>query len=93
MEKLTFTFVDLPSHDTFVIRLGEAGAVLPDAFEREIGARILSATTRYLFAVILENDNGTYLLFVPEKKNSPEARRQVDTKEQVRINSKNQKFL
>ena len=69
MEKLTFTFKDLPPHDTFVIRLGEAGTVLPDAFEREIGARILSTTTRYLFAVILENDNGTYLLFVPEKKN------------------------
>ena len=46
---------------------------MPDAFERErereIGSRILSATTRYMFAVILENDNGKYLL-VPEKKDA-----------------------
>ena len=68
MEKLRLQFEDIPPHDTYVIRIGEAGAVLPNAFEREIGSRVLSATTRWLFAVILENDNGKWLLFVPDKK-------------------------
>ena len=70
MEKLTFTFEDFPPHDTLLLRLGEAGSDLTDALQREIGARILSATKQFLFAVILESDNGVYLLHVPEKKDT-----------------------
>ena len=69
MEHLSFTFKDYPPHDTIVIRLGEPGTALTDAFKREIGCRILSAT-KFLFAVILENDNGTFLVFVPYKKDA-----------------------
>lgn len=62
MEKICVQFNDFPPHDTFVLGIGEAGASLSDAFQREIGSRILSATPRWLFAVILENDDGTWLL-------------------------------
>ena len=70
MDKLTFTFEDFPPHDTLLLRLGEAGSDLTDALQREIGARILSATKQILFAVILESDNGVFLLHVPEKKDA-----------------------
>jgi len=70
MDKLTFTFEDSPPHDTLLLRLGEAGSDLTDDIQREIGARILSATKRFLFAVFLESDYGLYLLYVPEKKDA-----------------------
>lgn len=68
MGMICFQFNDFPTHDTYVLCRGKAGTRLSDAFQREIGSRFLSARARWLFAVILENDNGKLLCFVPDKK-------------------------
>ena len=56
---------------------------MTDALTKELGSRMLTSksTKRYLYAVILENDNGLYLLYVPEKqeRHMPNARSSIST--------------
>ena len=56
---------------------------MTDALTKELGSRMLTSksTKRYLYAVILENDNGLDRLYVPEKqeRHMPNARSSIST--------------
>ena len=61
---LTLKFHDCPPKDKFLLRLGESGTAVPAVLEGELRSRVQTGDSkkRYLFAAILQSDNGVFLV-------------------------------
>ena len=69
LPQLTFKLEDSPQRDTLVLPLGrDVGADALDSLKLQFHSQIAKARDYITFFAVLENDNGIYLLYVPEKQ-------------------------
>ena len=69
LPQLTFRFEDSPQRDTLVLPLGrDVGADALGSLKLQFHSQIAKARDYIAFFAVLENDNGIYLLYVPEKQ-------------------------
>ena len=69
LPQLTFKFEDSPPRDTLVLTLGnDVGADALGSLKLQFHSQITKVRDYMTFFAVLENDNGIYLLYVPEKQ-------------------------
>ena len=69
LPQLTFRFEDSPQRDTLVLPLGrDVRADALGSLKLQFHSQIAKARDYIAFFAVLENDNGIYLLYVPEKQ-------------------------